>query len=296
VELPDAQPIEHAGETIYPRSRTFIPARLEDNPHLNGSDYRGVLQGLHEPLRSQLLFGDFGVGLEDDPYQIIPTEWVRIAQERWEPAYPSHHPMDAVGVDVARGGKDKTVISPRWGAWFAPLQKHEGKATPDGQAVAQLTLAACGEHEPVVNVDVIGVGSSAYDWLFATIGDRARAINVAAATDATDRSGNLRFINVRAAAWWAFREALDPQTGDNLALPPDPELLADLTAVKWKLGLRGIQAESKEDLIKRLGRSPDCGDAIVLAAWLPPQPIPDQIVTMHEVLPEIEHAVDLGDY
>jgi hypothetical protein len=34
-------------------------------------------------------------------------------------------------------------------------------------------------------------------------------------------------------AYWRLREALDPHTGDNLALPPDAELEADLKAPKW---------------------------------------------------------------
>jgi hypothetical protein len=65
--------------------------------------------------------------------------------------------------------------------------------------------------------------------------------------------------------WWLFREALDPQTGDDLALPPDQELLADLCAPVWTLRSNGIQVESKQDLLKRLDRSPDRADAVILA-------------------------------
>ena len=48
-------------------------------------------------------------------------------------------------------------------------------------------------------------------------------------------------------------------------LPDDRELLADLTAPKYTVTPRGIQIEPKEKLVKRLGRSPDRGDAIVMA-------------------------------
>jgi hypothetical protein len=44
--------------------------------------------------------------------------------------------MTTIGVDVARGGKDKTVIAQRFGNWFAPLKKIPGTSTPDGPAVA----------------------------------------------------------------------------------------------------------------------------------------------------------------
>ena len=62
-----------------------------------------------------------------------------------------------------------------------------------------------------------------------------------------------------------MREALDPISGDDIALPPDPELLADLTAPRWSITTSGIQVESKKDIVKRLKRSPDCGDAVVLS-------------------------------
>jgi hypothetical protein len=65
---------------------------------------------------------------------------------------------------------------------------------------------------------------------------------------------------------WKFREALDPVTGAGIALPPDPALAADLAAARWKFTARGIQVELKTEIIRRLGRSPDRGDAVIMAA------------------------------
>jgi hypothetical protein len=78
--------------------------------------------------------------------------------------------------------------------------------------------------------------------------------------------GQLGFSNKRAEAWWKFREALDPdqQGGSAVALPPDPELRADLAAPTYSVGTRGIVIESKDELRKRLGRSPGKGDAVVM--------------------------------
>jgi hypothetical protein len=72
-----------------------------------------------------------------------------------------------------------------------------------------------------------------------------------------------RFANLRAEAWWRFREALDPATGADIALPPDPELAAELAMPRRVPEKREIQIESKEQIIKRLGRSPDKADAVV---------------------------------
>jgi hypothetical protein len=62
---------------------------------------------------------------------------------------------------------------------------------------------------------------------------------------------------------------LDPEQGQNLALPPDQELLSDLTAPRWSMTTQGIKVEPKEDVVERLGRSPDCADALVLSILVP---------------------------
>ena len=271
IEVENGEILTHNGEDIQPRSRTFIPAALSDNPYLFDTGYEAVLQGLPEPLRSQVLYGDFTIGIEDDPWQIIPTEWVQLAQERWQRRdHPKGEddkplPLTALGVDVARGGKDQMVIAPRCGNWFAPLVKHPGKTIPDGPTAASAVVRELGGDRKVrILLDIIGIGSSAYDILKSQ-GFRIRGVNFAKATKAMDRTRQLQMRNVRAEAYWGMREALDPVSGDNIALPPDPELLADLTAPRWKITTAGIQVESKEDIIKRLKRSPDCADAVVLS-------------------------------
>lgn len=265
-ETESGAPFWFKGEQITPKSRTFIPARLADNPHLVANNYGATLQALPEPLRSQLLYGDFAIGMDDDPWQVIPTAWIRAAMarhgERERPVMPPH-----IGVDVARGGTDKTVIALRYGSYYAPLRRYPGTATPDGAAVGRLVLQALAP-DAAVNVDVIGVGASVYDWLREKVDSAVatvHAVNVASASAATDRSGQLRFVNLRAEAYWRMREALDPEHGDNLALPDDSELLADLCAPRWEYTPRGVRIEEKADIIKRIGRSPDAGDAAVLA-------------------------------
>ena len=53
--------------------------------------------------------------------------------------------------------------------------------------------------------------------------------------------------------------------GSPIALPNDPAIRADLAAPRFKDTPRGLILELKEEITKRLGRSPDAGDAIVLA-------------------------------
>lgn len=270
-EVPSGDPVLIKGEWVKPLSRTFIPAQVQDNPVLMESDYVAKLQALPEPLRSKLLYGDFKAGREDDAYQVIPTEWVRLAQERWKEREKPSTPMTALGVDVARGGRDATVLSPRFDNYFDRQKSFPGKSTPDGPEVAGLVVM---EVHPgtQVNLDVIGVGSSVYDFLKDVDGLNVVPINGAEKSEARDKSGRLGFVNKRAENWWRMREALDPKTGQNLALPPDSILKSDLCAPKWKVTPRGIQVESKEDIIARIGRSPDNGDAAVYALCEDPNP------------------------
>lgn len=268
--VPGPEPFEHKGETIRPVSRTFIPSRVGDNRYLSGTGYATTLGMLPEPLRSQMLLGDFSAGREDAAMQVVPSEWVRLAQARWRGRERPRTQMTAIGVDVARGGADATVLTPRWDSYFGEQIVIPGKSTPDGPAVAALVLQHRRDNA-LVNVDVIGVGASVYDRLRDALGYVVTGLNGAEGSERHDKSGRLGFANRRAELWWGMREALDPVTGAELALPPDQGLLADLCAPTWKLTGRGIQVESKEDIIKRIGRSPDRGDSAVYAlalAWL----------------------------
>ncbi len=168
-----------------------------------------------------------------------------------------------VGVDVARGGRDKTVIAERIGSWFAPVKAIPGAETPDGTAVIN-KLIALGYREARCKIDVIGAGSSPVD-VGRLEGMDIVAMNGSETSHATDRSGTIGFSNQRAEWWWLFREALDPELGLNIALPPDMELAADLAAPRWSLTSRGILLEDKKAIKKRIGRSPDRGEALINA-------------------------------
>jgi hypothetical protein len=247
---------------VTPRSRTFIPSLVQDNPFLKDT-YTSTLQALPEPLRSQLLKGDFLAGGEDSPWQVVPTEWIRISQERWQNEPRPKAKLDALGCDPSRGGRDETVLARRFGDWFDTLIVLPGQAVPDGPACAALVVANLKDGAPVF-VDLIGIGSSVFDHLKDN-GVNVVGVNGAAAGQGRDKSGKLSFANKRAELFWKLREALEPDNLNAICLPPDERLLADLAAPRWKLTPRGIQVESKVDIVKRLGRSTDRGDAVAYA-------------------------------
>lgn len=269
--LKTGDPVEVDGKIVYPRSRTFIPAKLADNPYLSqDTRYLSVLQSLPEPLKTIFLEGDFQVGLASDPWQAIPTEWVKLAQRRWLERERPNIPPSGVGIDVARGGIDNTVVAKRYDNYFAEPSIFPGKVTPDGPAVAAKAAEVIKAEPGYINVDVIGVGSSAYDSI-KPIYKNVNAINVAEGSKHRDRSRKFKMRNLRAEMYWRFREALDPVHGDDIALPPGNLVVADLCAARYKNTTAGIQIEEKEKIKERIGRSPDVGEAIMLAHLIRPR-------------------------
>ena len=141
--------------------------------------------------------------------------------------------MSALGVDVARGGDDKTAFARLYGYWFDEIREVEGTDTPDGETTKDLILEhweGDGTKGPPIGIDMTGGwGSSPYD-LLRKQGYPVVAVIFSEESRLLDASGMLGFVNLRAEMWWKFREALDPKGMIRLALPPDQQLLADLCA------------------------------------------------------------------
>lgn len=260
--------IEMHGVKVTPQSRTFISSKFTDNPYYDPEQYAKSLAGLPDDARKVLISGNFLLTRNDDVWQAIPTAWIREAQERWTAVPPVGVPMCAIGVDVAQGGADDTVLAPRRDGWFAPLIIKPGKETPDGKVVAGLVIQHRRDNAKVI-VDIGGGwGGDAFGHLRANQIDTVGYMGVKASSRRTvDKQ--LKFFNVRAEAYWRFREALDPsqEGGSSIALPPDAVLVADLCAPTYEIGTNGIKIEPKEKVCDRIGRSPDRGDAVVMAWW-----------------------------
>lgn len=190
---------------------------------------------------------------------LIPLAWIEAAMERWEDAEEGE-PVE-IGVDVATFGSDKTVFAPRRGHKVLPLIVYSKQDTME--TAGQIVMAQRETKATSIKIDVIGVGTGVYDRT------KELKLPVVAINVAESPRDPERFPNLRSELWWNLRELLDPNPKLNpnpIALPPDDELLADLSGIKYKIDSRGrIVVESKDDMKKRLGRSPDRGDAVVLA-------------------------------
>jgi len=214
--------------------------------------------GVDSPLYLNHVLAEFG-GEEDG---VIPLSWIEAAMGRWDDLDVMPR-VSLVSADIADGGEDDTVLALRAGDVITELRRYsEGDTMLQADRVARLVPKG-----GKAIVDSIGVGAGVYSQLQRLLTE-ARAVGFVAsqATKMRDKSGEMRFVNKRSAAWWNLRELLEPPS--DLAMPADPLLLGDLTAPRWAEMAGGkIQVESKDTIRQRLGRSTDAGDAVVMAFW-----------------------------
>ena len=165
--------------------------------------------------------------------------------------------VHALGVDVARS------LAGDWNCIVRHCQDGRVEVVRTWRSTDLMETADAVLHAVALSgarsiaVDVGGVGAGVADRLREL---RHHVVDVHFGGAASDPK---RFRNKRAELFWNLREALE--TGV-VALPEDDELAADLSALRYEFTQDGrIQIESKDDCRKRLGRSPDRADALVLA-------------------------------
>jgi hypothetical protein len=249
---------------------TGEPMAKEALEDLTGPEYveeaRADL-GEGTPMWNARVLGEFPS--DNDDLSVIPLGWIYQAQERWQQWKESGGEIPweyrkVVGVDPARFGGDKTAVAVRYGDLCTEVMNFPRR---DTVGTAQMVTPMLNRNRgDIAVVDSNGIGAGVYDVVKRT--GYAMGVNVGNRTKLTDTTGKLPFYNLRAALMWKLREALDPARGSTLMLPPDERMATDLSAPFWKMGPGGtVIIESKDDLRKRLGRSPDKGDAVALAFW-----------------------------
>jgi hypothetical protein len=270
VEGPGEYAVKVAGrdKMVRAKSRTYIPASVKDNPYYVASGYESELDAMPEPYRS-LLMGGFRTAFKDRPDQLIPTKWVQLAQQRWTPTPPKGVPMCAIGVDASGGGEDPMVLAPRHDGWFAEQIEIPAKQIPMERVGSYCSgvVVSYRRDGALVVVDMGGgYGGPIYEHLHANHVEVKR-YKGAEATTRRSRDGKLRFVNTRSAALWLFarRSTRISPVAARSRLPPNPKLVADLTAPSFEPTPNGIKAEPKDKVTERLGRSTNDGDAVVMA-------------------------------
>ena len=225
--------------------------------------------GKDNPVYQNRVWGIFAT---DSPDAVIPLSWVNMAVARWNSWRAGGQGPEGkyiIGADTAGRGVDKTSIMFRIGNTITKIVRY-GKSQP--MELAGKLKIAMGV-QALLNIDVSygeGAGTAYRLSEFEGFRQRINFVNFSAKTEKTDRTGSVTFVNVRALMWWNMREMLDPENGENVALPDDELLIGDLVAVR-RMPMRSdgkLLIESKDDIRKRIARSTDDGDACCLAFYL----------------------------
>lgn len=199
------------------------------------------------------VLGEFPLGDDDT---IIPLHLADAAKGRDVAAAPGTRPI--WGLDVARFGSDRTALAKRSGPVISEVETWKGLDLMQtvGRVKAQYDGLLPSDRPSEILVDVIGLGSGVHDRL-RELGLPVRAVNVSEAP----AFGNT-YNNLRTELIFRFRGWLE-QRGSRI--PSDPELIAELTSIRYSFASTGkMKAEGKDDMRRRGLKSPDKADAVFL--------------------------------
>lgn len=206
----------------------------------------------------------------EDESTLVPLSWIEAGIQRLiENGFVATENLK-LGVDVAGMGRDMTVFCYRRGN----VEKFESFAKSGHMETAgRVKNVLDANPGSIAYIDTIGEGAGVQSRL-QELG--VNSVGVKFSESAKDHRGNpysdyteqRKFVNMRAYLYWAIRDALNPQFDVQMTLPNIDELIQDLNEPRWKPRSDGsLIVEEKEEIKKRLGRSPDFGDALALTFY-----------------------------
>jgi hypothetical protein len=159
------------------------------------------------------------------------------------------------GLDVARYGDDASVLCIRQGRHLMELHSWKKLSLMELAGRVLDLLNSSDEPPEEILVDSIGLGAGVLDRL-RELDISARGVNVSESPAMADR-----YANLRAELWDLTKQWFN----EEVQIPNDDSLIADLTAPRYSFNSSGkMLVESKAETKKRLGRSTDFADSLVL--------------------------------
>lgn len=194
----------------------------------------------------------------------IPAEWVSGARRN---QFEGVGPI-ILGVDPARGGGDKTGVIDRQGRTMG-RRICELWDDDDLMVISGRVARLIDKWNPArVFIDSTGLGAGLYDRLRELGFPQVRAVNFAQQATGAGPMDASQYANRKAEMWDSMRDWFNDDAG--VCLTNSDDLQRDLTApshsdVGADVDSQGrLRIEKKEDIRKRLGFSPDLGDAAAL--------------------------------
>jgi hypothetical protein len=199
----------------------------------------------------------------------------------------------ALAGDIAQGGMDTTVLAALLSDdSFEDIISQPGRLTPTGKEVSAMMLTTRRDNAMIILDGTGGWGGSTRDKL-----QDDHKIDVemcVASAGSTMWVNNMlwKCLNIRSEMWWTFREALDPKSGYEIALPLSTRLFTQLTTPHFMIRGKELIVESKDDIRKRLnGASTDEADAVLMAWLYRDQAIAQRMQLRPDIVQRIVHGV-----
>jgi len=207
--------------------------------------------------------------------QLIPEAWLDYATAVQRPNLPPTHPVHRtrrIAVDFGEGvGRDSTAILVRDDHGIIDFISGRLLSLADAAAeVARLNCIWAVLHERIRN-EGVGIGGDFFNYLAKHgLKDVVRYVGAGRPREPQ------RLTNLRSEANWRFRDRLNPDrhtdnqysnTSRQVPFHVSPRawwalLREDLEALTYDLVGNQTRLMKKDDLLVRLGRSPDRGDAL----------------------------------
>lgn len=223
-------------------------------------DIEGYKQSVPEEVFKREMLCDFSASGSDNVISLFEAQ--QASHKNIDPAFVGSANL-VMGVDVARFGNDRSVITLRKGLLAEDPTVIKGL---DLVQLAGVIKRIYMERRPkAVFIDGTGVGGGVVDMLNSW-GIYSNDINFGS------KSQDPQYMNRRTEMWFRMADWL--RKGG--ILPPNESLVADLALPTYVVNERNQkQLESKKSIKDRAGRSPDLADSLCL--------------TFAEILPEPEY-------
>lgn len=193
-----------------------------------------------------------GLPKKQGDYSVLPRVGIRAAMT---PGRASDAGATEIGIDVARFGDDASVFFKRKGMKIVDKRTYHGKSNPE---LARLAWEFAGNDPSIViRIDDTGCGGGVTDCL-RELGGKVVPINFSEKAMDSDKYGD-----ISSEMWFHFQEILG-----EVEIPDDTELMRQLSGRQYYYDNSGRRCvEPKRDYKKRLGRSPDDADALLLCYY-----------------------------
>lgn len=247
-------------------SSVFIPSTVFDNKILieNDPSYIAKLMDLPDKYRKMYLNGDWNI--DNDPDQLILYDWIKnSATENPLTTDANFSANTFVGVDIARYGDDSTCITIIDNNRLCQVNLFSKLDLVATTNIIRQMIEEQNINPQNIAIDTDGIGAGVYDNL-KSYGYRTCAV-VGGSKPLDVFNNSFQYKNLRSQLYWNARELIRT---NGIKLINNQQLINELISIKYKISQdRMIQIESKEEIKKRIGKSPDLADSFCYALSVP---------------------------